>query len=821
MGKQFISILKSQFLGKVLSVLFVISSLISKAQILIPNTTPLTENFDAMGTSATASLPANWKMSVAGAAAPTWAAGGNFTAVNQQASAGAPATGARYNWGTTPATDRAAGFMTSGSYASPNSIMAFYQNTNASNLTQLTVSYDAERYRINTAAASIQFFYSLNGTAWTAVTAGDVAAASFTTGASAYTFGTPLVISVGSFNITGLNIATNGTIYLRWNLNTTGSNSQGIGIDNVSVTAAFTTPCTPPTTTITPTSQTVCANVTTSITVSSSATTPTYQWQMSANGSTGWANVANGTPTGVTYSGGTAATLSVVGTASAQYYYQCLVTEGGTCTATTNTASIAIVAGPSITSQPVSVSTTSTGTASYTVTASGTGLSYQWQENSGSGFSTVSNGGSNPTYAGATTSVLTISNPPLSMSGYSYQCIVSNSCGTVTTNGTATLTVTVASSSVCPYFVAAVVNACAGSCSGEGNNEFVVMNSGSYSIPVNGTDLNVVYNNGIDNYFTQSYAAQPGVIANLNSLAGCGTLFVDASTGTIPANSTFFIMNQGSCFNSGSFSAYCGVGTIYVAFSTDATWSSAGFFGNNNSTRFFRTDFTSINAGCGAVTYNYNVSNEFSFGSDGASVVFNGTTPSYVTGGGDCVPPVTILPISLLDFYGTRNGEVNELVWKVAEEENILNYVVEKSEDAIHFTELGTVSLNHNKAGSSVKTYNLADNAPFKGITYYRLSTTEANGSRIHHKTISLDENAKEWEYSHYQQDADLIVEFKNAVPKNSTMDLFDLSGKLQGSKTIDQSRVKMNVNDLASGIYFVRITTAYKTKNFKIVIQK
>ncbi len=375
----------------------------------------------------------------------------------------------------------------------------------------------------------------------------------------------------------------------------------------------------------------------------------------------------------------------------------------------------------------------------------------------------------------------------------------------------------------CPYLVAAVINGCAGSCSGEGNNEFVVMNSGSYSIPVNGTNLNLVYNNGSDQFFTQSYAAQPGIISNLNTLAGCGTLFVDASTGTIPPNSTFFVMNQGSCFNSGSFSAYCGVGTIYVAFSTDATWSSTGFFTNSNAHRYFKTDFSSINAGCGTTVYDYNGSGQFDFGSngDGSSVTFSGTTASYVSGGGNCVPPVTILPISLIDFYGTRNGEVNELVWKVAEEENIINYIVEKSEDAIHFTPLGTVSLNHNKTGGGVKTYNLTDDLPFKGISYYRLGTTEADGSRINYKTISVDENSKEWEYSHYQQDADLIVEFKNTVPKNCTMDLFDLSGKLLASKNIDQSHMKMNMNDLANGIYFVRITTPYKTKNFKIVIQK
>lgn len=231
-----------------LLVFTVLFSAMSWGQISIPNTTTIVENFDSMAASATAALPANWKFSPAGAAAPTWAAAGNFTAVNQQASSGVPATGGRYNWGTTPATDRALGIMTSGSYASPNSIMAYYRNTNASNLTQLTVTYNLERYRVNTAAASVQFYYSLDGITWTAVTAGDVAAASLPTGASSYTFGTPLTINVASFNITGLNIATNSDIYLRWNLNTTGGNSQGIGIDDVNVTASFTVGCTQPTT---------------------------------------------------------------------------------------------------------------------------------------------------------------------------------------------------------------------------------------------------------------------------------------------------------------------------------------------------------------------------------------------------------------------------------------------------------------------------------------------------------------------------------------------------------------------------------------------
>jgi len=207
----------------------------AKAQIAIPNTTPVTQNFDGIGNTATATLPANWKMSAAGAAAPTWAAAGNFTATTAAANSGFPTVGGRYNWGNgTTTTDRAIGFMTSGSYASPNSIMAYYQNTSGAQINDITIAFDYERYRINTAACAITFFTSTDGTTWTAQTAGDSGA--FTTGASAYDFNTGTVINK-SFTLTGVNIPNGGNFYLRWNFNTTGTNSQGVGLDNVVVTA--------------------------------------------------------------------------------------------------------------------------------------------------------------------------------------------------------------------------------------------------------------------------------------------------------------------------------------------------------------------------------------------------------------------------------------------------------------------------------------------------------------------------------------------------------------------------------------------------------
>lgn len=191
------------------------------------------QNFDSIGSTATASLPSGWKMSAAGASSPSWSDSGNFTATLQQASSGSPTAGSRYNWGTS-STERAIGFMTSGSYASPNSIMLAVTNNTGSTLTSLALIFDYERYRINTAAASVSFFVSTNGSTWTSVTQGDSGA--FTTGTSAYSF-TPLTAVSKSFSITSLNISDGSSYYFRWNFNTTGTNSQGLGLDNFSLTA--------------------------------------------------------------------------------------------------------------------------------------------------------------------------------------------------------------------------------------------------------------------------------------------------------------------------------------------------------------------------------------------------------------------------------------------------------------------------------------------------------------------------------------------------------------------------------------------------------
>lgn len=333
--------------------------------------------------------------------------------------------------------------MTSGGFASPNSLIGFFRNTNASNLISLTVSYDAERYRINTAAASVQFYYSLDGTSWTSVTAGDIGTASFPTGSSAYTFSSPLVVNRTGISITGLNIATNGDIYLRWNINTTGANSQGIAIDNISITAAFTTPSASITTSSI-TGSPFCVSASAGAVVNVPFTiTGTFN---SGNVFTAQLSDASGSfasPVNIgSLTSATAGTISATipaGTASGTGYRIRVVGSDPVVTGSANAANLVINTAVSIVTQPSNQTVSAPTGSSFAVSATGTGLSYQWQIEDGNGWNNLSNGG---IYSGATTATLTLSSTTEVLSGNLYRVVVSGASPcTPNTSGAALLQV--------------------------------------------------------------------------------------------------------------------------------------------------------------------------------------------------------------------------------------------------------------------------------------------------------------------------------------------------------------------------------------------
>ncbi len=233
--------------------LFTISCAIGYSQISINTTgSAFTEDFNSMGTTAIATLPTGFKVGT------DWATGVSLTGLAAGTSGTGALTGTSsgniYNYAngvTASSTDRALGFLTSGGFSSPRSIIVKITNNTGANITSLTVSFDYEKYRAGTRVFDWTFFHGNSSTATTAEILGNQ---NYVADAANAVVNPPTTINK-SISLTGLAIANGSDYYLRWTY--TGlagsTNSQGLAIDNFSITATGGADILPPTvTTLTP-----------------------------------------------------------------------------------------------------------------------------------------------------------------------------------------------------------------------------------------------------------------------------------------------------------------------------------------------------------------------------------------------------------------------------------------------------------------------------------------------------------------------------------------------------------------------------------------
>lgn len=166
-------------------------------------------------------------------------------------------------------------------------------------------------------------------------------------------------------------------------------------------------------------SLTQCSGTTTNISVVATGPGLTYQWQQSTNGGLNYVNAAGANTT--------TATMTTLGTAVNGTLFRCVVT--GTCgTVTSDAATLTVPPNTAITGQPSSIAQQCFGvTTNIAVTAVGANLTYQWQQSTDGGQSYSNAQGTNTTTATMTT-LASAANLT------QFRCIVTGTCGTVTSN---------------------------------------------------------------------------------------------------------------------------------------------------------------------------------------------------------------------------------------------------------------------------------------------------------------------------------------------------------------------------------------------------
>ena len=223
-------------------VVFALASAACGALVLNSVNTPVTQNFDGLGTGTSLSVldSAGWRISVSNILPDNsnFSLGLTSLSFAQEQTFTDDPPGGAYNFrNSTLTSDRAAGFLLSNTYESARNLMLMLTNNTGQAITQLDLSFDYEKFRTGTRAFNMAFFHGANGTTWTQNAGG---AQSYPADGTNAGLATPTTISK-SFSLTGLNVANGSSYYLRWGLSGTGmgtiSDGQAIGLDNLSITS--------------------------------------------------------------------------------------------------------------------------------------------------------------------------------------------------------------------------------------------------------------------------------------------------------------------------------------------------------------------------------------------------------------------------------------------------------------------------------------------------------------------------------------------------------------------------------------------------------
>lgn len=181
---------------------------------------------------------------------------------------------------------------------------------------------------------------------------------------------------------------------------------------------------------------------------------------------------------------------------------------------------------------------------------------------------------------------------------------------------------------------------------------------------------------------------------------------------------------------------------------------------------------------------------------------FGGEMDSYI----NCLA----LPLELLAFNATEAGERSVLVdWMTDTEINTDFFTVERTTDGIHFETVGITDA----AGQSSQPlhYQLSDSLAYEGTSYYRLITTDFDGSQSISdlKSVHFDGMAIQQAFPNPATDEIHFVLYSGS-DKTLHITITDVTGRITEQRIIQtnpgSNLLTLSLDNYSKGQYFIKI---------------
>ena len=168
------------------------------------------------------------------------------------------------------------------------------------------------------------------------------------------------------------------------------------------------------------------------------------------------------------------------------------------------------------------------------------------------------------------------------------------------------------------------------------------------------------------------------------------------------------------------------------------------------------------------------------------------------------------LPVHFISFEAQQQNNSALLHWKVNGEINVAAYVVERSTDGTSFSPIG--KLTYNYSGTGENDYYFTDNQPVPGNNYYRIAEQDVDG-KLTLSVIKLlrftggQFSIRLSPVPAYNSTVQLFIENANAA--SYTASLLNTVGQVVKTYAVKPGANQLNLQNLAKGIYYVRIQPA------------
>ena len=177
-----------------------------------------------------------------------------------------------------------------------------------------------------------------------------------------------------------------------------------------------------------------------------------------------------------------------------------------------------------------------------------------------------------------------------------------------------------------------------------------------------------------------------------------------------------------------------------------------------------------------------------------------------------------VIPVKLSSFTVQKLNSAVKINWTTEQEMNSREFIVERSANGTAWAAIATVAAAGNS--NTRINYTITDNAPVKGINFYRIRQVDLDNRFDYSATKSILFNSTHEILVTPNPARDIVNIYVDNNNSPVNIQLIDASGKIVWKINSSEQHIQINTVTLARGIYYVKLANGKNSTLTKILLQ-